>query len=144
MTARLTALHEHYRKNQYNHRVVFGEPIRRVRRGWRSRYAVFATGQVFGYERWLADKYGTQIWTFTIGRAVSGGHFTRLPGIKPGADIWVTAKGKTQVKRLFTALDAIKKAGLKPEDICEHRWRSISLMLGPNGDPLGVVRSWTC
>ena len=144
MTARRTAIHEHYRKKRYNHRLVFGQPLRHVRRGWHSRFAVFATGQVFGYERWSADKYGTQLWTLTIGRAVQGGCFTRMPGIKPGADIWVAAKGKTQVKRLFLAIDAMKKAGLKPEDICEHRWRNIGLMLGPNGDPAGVVRSWTC
>ena len=144
MSARLTALHEHYRKKRYNHRVVFGQPLRRVRRGWRSRYAVFAAGQVFGYERWLANQYGTQVWTLAIGKAVQGGHHTRMPGIKPGAEIWVMAKGKTQVKRLFTALDAMKKAGIKPEDVYEHRWRNIGLMLGPNGDPAGVVRSWTC
>ena len=144
MSARLTALHEHYRKKRYNHRVVFGQPLRRVRRGWRSRYAVFAAGQVFGYERWLANQYGTQVWTLTIGKAVQSGDHTRMPGIKPGAEIWVMAKGKTQVKRLFTALDAMKKAGIKPEDVCEHRWRNIGLMLGPNGDPAGVVRSWTC
>jgi len=144
VSARLTALHEHYCKKRYNHRVVFGQPLRRVRRGWRSRYAVFAAGQVFGYERWLANQYGTQVWTLTIGKAVQAGHHTRMPGIKPGAEIWVMAKGKTQVKRLFTALDAIKKAGIKPEDVCEHRWRSIGLMLGPNGDPAGVVRSWSC
>ena len=67
-----------------------------------------------------------------------------MPGLKPGADIWVMAKGETQVKRLFKALDAIKKAGLKPESICEHRWRSIGVMLGPNGDFEGVIRSWAC
>jgi len=144
VSARLTALHEHYSKKRYNHRVVFGRPLRRVRRGWRSRYAVFAAGQVFGYERWFANQYGTQVWTLCIGKAVQGGYFTRLPGIKPGADIWVLAKGKTQVKRLFSALDAMKEAGIKPEDVCEHRWRNIGLMLGPNGDPAGVVRSWTC
>lgn len=144
MNARLTALHEHYHKKRYNHRVVFGQPLRRIRRGWRSRFAVFAAGQVFGYERWLADKYGTQAWTFYIGRAVSEGHFMRIPGIKPGADIWLTAKGKTQVKKLFLALDAMKKANINPEDVCEHRWRNIQLMLGPNGDPEGVVRSWSC
>jgi hypothetical protein len=144
VSSRLTALHEHYRKKRYNHRVVFGQPVRRVRRGWRSRYAVFATGQVFGYERWFANQYGTQAWTFTVGKAVQSGHYTRMPGIKPGAEIWVMAKGKTQVKRLFTALDAMKKAGIKPEDVCEHRWRNIGLMLGPNGDPAGVVRSWMC
>jgi len=44
----------------------------------------------------------------------------------------------------LVSLDAIKKAGIKPEDVCEHRWRSIGLMLGPNGDPAGVVRSWSC
>ena len=144
MSSRLTAVHEHYRKKRYNHRVVFGQPVRRVRRGWRSRYAVFEAGQVFGYERWFANQYGTQAWTFTVGKAVQDGHHTRVPGIKPGAQIWVMAKGKTQVKRLFTALDSMKKAGIKPEDVCEHRWRNIGLMLGPNGDPAGVVRSWTC
>lgn len=144
MSARLTALHEHYRKKRYNHRVVFGEPIRRVRRGWHSQYAVFATGQVFGYERWFADKYGTQDWTFHIGRAATAGRFVRVPGIKPGADIWLSVKGKTQITRLFEAIDAMKKAGFKPEEICEHRWRDIGIMLGPNGDPTAVIRSWTC
>lgn len=144
MKARRTALHEHYRKKRYNHRVVFGRPLRRVRRSWRSRYAVFEAGEIFGYERWLADQYGTQIWTITIGQAVEGGHFTRSPGIKPGADIWLTATGEAQVKKLFTALDAMKKAKIKPEHVEERRWRDIQLMLGPNGDPAGVVRSWTC
>ncbi len=144
MSARLTALHEHYRKKRYNHRVLFGHPIRLVRRGWRSRYAVFAAGQVFGYERWGADKFGMQDWTIYIGSTVQSGYFTRVPGIRPGADIWLTAKGKTQVRKLFSALDLMKKSGIAPEDINEYRWRDMQIMLGPNGDPLGLVRSWAC
>ena len=144
MSGRRTALHEHFRQKRYNHRVIFGQPLRRIRRGWRSRYAVFKSGQVFGYERWLADKYGTQLWTVYVGRTVQAGYFTKVPGIQPGADIWLIAKGRAQVEKLFSALDAMKKAGLEPEDITEHRWRDMQIMLGPNGDPLSLVKSWSC
>lgn len=144
MSARLTAVHEHYRKKRYNHRVIFGSPMRYVRRGWRSRLAIFEAGQVFGYERWLADKYGTQHWIMVIGRAVQGGAFATLSGIKPGLDIWVRVTGKTKVKRLLAIIDVLKSAGHAPENVSEHRWRHLGLMLGPKDDPAQEIASWSC
>lgn len=140
----LTLLHERYRKNRINSRVIFGQPVRHVRRGWHSKHAVFQPEQVFGYERWSGNKFGTQHWSIHVGQAVRSGYCTRLPGIRPGADIWLTANGKAQVQKFFIALDEMNKHGLNPEYISEHRWRDLQLMLGPNGAPANLVWSWAC
>lgn len=119
----LTAVILSYRKNRHNHRLLFGTPRLRVRRGWRRELAAFATGDVFGYERWQADKYGTQDWSIRVCRASGGGPVAAIPGINPGAEILLEAQGKTRVKRCFAALDELKWSGVCLADWPDFRWR---------------------
>ena len=62
-----------YRKSRINHRLRFGSPVNEVRLGWHRKLAVFQPGQIFGYERWRADQYGTQDWRFFVLQAKARG-----------------------------------------------------------------------
>lgn len=121
--ARLTVVIVSYRKNRRNNRIVFGEPQMEIRRGWRRRIAAFAPGVVFAYERWRGDRYGTQDWRLFICEAKAGGAIVKIPGVLPGADVLLAAKGKTRVKRVFAAMDAMRGAFGPFETIPPWRWR---------------------
>lgn len=123
--ARLTAVIVSYRKNRRNHRIVFGTPVTEIRRGWRRKIAVFAPGAVFAYERWRGDAYGTQDWRLFICEAKKSGAVARIPGVLPGADILLAAKGKTRVKRVFAGMDAMRGAFGPIETIPPWRWRRL-------------------
>jgi hypothetical protein len=140
---RLTLALIQYRKNRINYRLLFAQPRHLVRRGWHRRMATFSAGQVFGYERWTANKYGTQSWSIAVCCAAVDRRVTRLPGIQPGADVWLHAPGKTQVKRVFSAIDAMKRVGLSPESVTEYRWRELHNCIVSSGDPASLVASWT-
>lgn len=122
---KLTAVIVSYRKNRKNHRIVFGEPQMEIRRGWRRKIAAFAPGAVFAYERWRGDRYGTQEWRLFICEAQAGGAIAKIPGVLPGADVLVAAKGKTRVKRAFAAMDVIGRAFGPLETIPAWRWRRL-------------------
>lgn len=123
--ARLTAVIVSYRKNRRNHRIIFGEPQVEIRRGWRRKIAAFAPGAVFAYERWRGDRYGTQDWRLFICEATAAGAVAKIPGVSPGADILLVAKGKTRVKRVFTAMDVMRGAFGPLEAIRPWRWRRL-------------------
>ena len=115
-----------YRKNRFNHRLIFGEPALKIRRGWRREFAAFTPGRIFGYERWRANKYGTQDWRLFVCEAVNGGAITRLPGIHPGARLLASASGKSRVTRLFTAFDDLKNAYGALDLTPPERWRVVA------------------
>lgn len=132
-----------YRKNRINHRLLFGQPQHLIRRGWHRRMAGFTSGQVFGYERWTANKYGTQSWSIAVCCAAVGRRVTRLPGIQPGADVWLHARGKTQVKRVFRAIDAMQQISFLPESVTKYRWRELHNCIVSGDDPVPLVAGWT-
>ena len=140
----LTLVAEVYRKKRLNHRVLFGTPVKSVRRGWRRKFAAFEPGQVFGYERWIANKYGTQQWSILIGRSLSEGKAGRVEGVTPGADILLFVKGKTQVLRTLAVLDILKDSALGPSDISAARWRALHNLIISGGDPAYLLKSWLC
>jgi len=115
-----------YRKNRHNHRLLFGAPEMRVRRGWRREIAGFLPGSLFAYERWRGDKYGTQDWRIFICKASVQGRVTAIPGIEPGAILLASAVGKTRVKRLLSAMDELKKTTETDlQNVSEARWRLV-------------------
>ena len=114
-----------YRKRRHNHRIVFGAPVLEIRRDWHRRIAAFEPEQIFGYERWQANQYGTQDWRFFVCRALYQGALTRIPGIMPGAEILLSAIGKTQVKRALQAIDHLRNDGDVLASVAPHKWRTI-------------------
>lgn len=142
-TERFTLVLIQYRKNRLNYRLLFGQPQHLIRRGWHRRMAAFQPRKVFGYERWRANKFGTQSWSIAVCCAAVDRRMTRLSGIQPGADIWLHARGKTQVKRVFSAIDAMKRVGLSPESVTEYRWRELHNCIMSGGDSAPIVAGWT-
>jgi hypothetical protein len=140
---RLTLLLIQHRENRINHRLLFGQPRYFIRRGWHRRMAAFQQDEVFGYERWTANKYGTQSWSIAVCCAAVDRRVTRLPGIQPGADVWLHARGKKQVKRVFSAIDAMEQSHLSPVSVNEYRWRELHNCIVSGGDPASLVASWT-
>lgn len=121
----LTAVILSFRKNRVNNRLLFGTPYDTIRRGWHRHFALFLPGSVFGYERWRANHYGTQDWRLIVAKAVQPGALTHCPGIRPGANIWLDARGATRVRRAFTCLDTLKNQHASLEIVPEHLWRDI-------------------
>ena len=144
MSERYTLAEVRYRKYRINHRILFGEPERYIRRDWKLRLAAFLPGQVFGYERWMANGYGTQAWSIVVCRATDTDSFTTYPGLFPGADIWLQAVGLTRVKRVFSALDCLRDARLPPENLPERRWRALHLANQQAQDLVPIVERWSC
>lgn len=114
-----------YRKNRINHRLLFGEPSFIVRRGWRRSLACFCPNRIFGYERWRGDQYGTQDWRLYICLTVGEGAVTSAPGILPGADLLLAARGKTRVKQAFSTFGALNHEFGKLENVPPAHWRRI-------------------
>jgi len=138
----LTLVAESYRKNRRNHRILFGSTVKKVRRGWRRKFAAFEPDQIFGYERWTGNKYGTQNWSILIGRTLQEPSEHVAEGITPGVDILLHVKGKIQVLRTLAVLDIIRGSSSELDDITPARWRMMHNLIVGGGDPAYLLASW--
>ena len=121
----LTLVTVSWRKKRRNHRLLFGAPCGMARLDWRRSVAAFQPGQVFGYERWRAGKYGTEDWRIAVLEACRPGAETcRYPGVKPGAKALFRVSGVARCKRFLTLLDTIQKEG-DPAAITPMDWTLI-------------------
>ncbi len=84
--------------------VLAGE-LRRVKLRKSQKLYAFGVGQVFGYIRWKANKYGTVDWRLYICQASLSGQVTRVPGIIPGAKVLLSVHGNRVFYR-YADLDA--------------------------------------
>lgn len=141
-TENLTLVAEVYRKNRRNDRVLFGSTAKIVRRGWRRKFMAFEPNQIFGYEQWSGNKYGTQSWSILIARTVSTKTGQSVKGITPGVDILLHVKGKIQVLRTLAVLDIIRGSSLELDDISAERWRMMHNLIVGGGDPAYLLADW--
>ena len=108
-----------------NDRVRFGAPVSERIIDRRCRVDLFAPGAVFGYVQWRANRYGTEHWRLWVVQALRPGERAQtIPGIAPGAHIWLSAGGVTQVTRALSLIDAIEKQALDPSSLPESYWRT--------------------
>jgi len=142
MTARnRTAVILSYRKSRRNHRLLFGEPEQEIRCGWHRKLAIFAPKKVLGYERWEANSYGTQRWQITVCRTVGSGSVTQIPGIIPGAQLFLNVQGKTKVRRFMECLDWIKAQRIDPKNVSDRQWMDLhnALKSGGKADIISTI-----
>ena len=110
MSDELTLVLMAWRKRRTNHRLLFGKPIKQIRLDWQRSLAAFKPGDIFAYERWNANKYGTQFWSISIVQAGSvGDELTALAGINPGAKLLAQRRGSDACKSFFSVLDAMRR-----------------------------------
>ena len=125
MTRSLTRATHLFLDGKVKDRVRFGRPSAERIIDRRCRVELFAPAQVFGYVQWRANRFGTELWRFWVLRA--GGPGERLetvPGIAPGAHIWVALAGQARVGRALELVDAIEAQGLDPALVPESYWRT--------------------
>lgn len=127
-----------YRKRRMNHRIRFGKPRVSVRRGWRHRLDGFAPGQIFGYIRWSADRFGTKDWRLYVLRACrAGAVISRVPGILPGAELLLSVVGTTRTRRVLRHLDALEKRVGDLSRVSPACWRRLGNAVETNA-PLAL------
>lgn len=108
-----------------NDRVRFGTPAADRIIDRRCRVELFAPGAVFAYVQWRANRYGTEHWRLWVLQAArSGERAETVPGIAPGAHIWLSTGGTTKVTRVLTLIDAIEAQALDPASLPESYWRT--------------------
>ena len=109
-----------------NDRLRFGAPQDRVLLDRRRALAVFRPGALFGYLRWTANEFGTQIGSMLVGRtARPGAPITRLQGVRPGAEILLQLSGAARVKRILKHLDALETSGFALQEISPAYYRHL-------------------
>ena len=141
----LTVVTEQYRKNRQNHRLLFGMPTRSIRLDWHRKMQVFKPGHVFGYERWSGNRHGTQAWSIVVCRTASGGRsLTRLPGILPGVDVYLHAKGRVQCERVFAMLDGLQSDDIDPSAVSARHWRAVQMAISMGTETPQFVEGLSC
>lgn len=118
-----TRVEIHYLPEFLNHWVRFGEPRHWQDRDRRRAFAFFGAGQVFGYVRWEANEYGTQLWRLFVVRA-GGDIFPlhRIPGVTPGAEILLDLRGTDRVKKVLAVIDGLEELDLEPSEVSPDYW----------------------
>jgi hypothetical protein len=109
-----------------NHWLRFGTPDVEHRLDRRRALAFFRPGRLFGYVRWSANAYGTQIWRLSIVRSASpGDDIRRIEGIAPGGTVLLSAVGKARVKRALQQIDALERDGFDPTEVSPAYFRHV-------------------
>ncbi|MBO6690206.1 MAG: DUF2840 domain-containing protein [Henriciella sp.] len=139
MSDELTIVLMAWRKRRTNHRLLFGKPIKQIRLDWQRSLAVFNPGDIFAYERWEANKFGTQFWSISIAQAGGvGDELIALAGVKPGAKLLAQRRGSDACKSFFSVLDMMREH----QPLCRYQpaeWRVIGHRMNAGINPKYVL-----
>jgi hypothetical protein len=104
----------------------FGNPARIVQLDRWRRCAVFLPASIFCRIRWESNEYGTTRWQLMVMQACTPlDAVQRIPGIRPGARILLSAEGERQVQAVLPLIDAIEAQGIDPIDVSPAYWRTL-------------------
>ncbi len=129
-----------WRKKRRNHRLIFGRPAKLIRLDWQRSIAVFKPGDIFAYERWEANKFGTQHWSISVLQAASNGEAViAYPGVKPGAHILARRHGSNACRAFFILFDILRKTG-EIESVGKTNWQVIGHRLNAGTRPNYILK----
>ncbi len=124
--SRLVAVKCEFVRDTVNHRLRFGRPVMSVKLRKSQKLCVFSQGQVFGYIRWKANKYGTIDWRLYICQVAMSARVTKIPGIIPGATILLSVHGLVAMQRMLKRIDSLEtQSGGALETITPAYWRHL-------------------
>ncbi|BCN39730.1 hypothetical protein ALDI51_30490 [Alicycliphilus denitrificans] len=105
----------------------FGEPARIIRLDRWRRCAVFLPNAVLCRVRWQANDYGTVRWQLMVMQACTPlDAAQRIPGVQPGARLFLHAEGENQVRAVLERIDAIEALGITPSAASPAYWRTLA------------------
>jgi hypothetical protein len=109
-----------------NHWLRFGIPDLDYDLDRRRAIACFKPNRIFGYVRWIANDYGTQVWRFDVLKTVGECQpLTRIEGVHPGGEILLKASGKTKVTQALSLIDSLEESGFDPTEVSECYFRQV-------------------
>lgn len=104
----------------------FGVPDEQHDLDRRRSVAFFRSKRVFGYVRWSANEYGTQVWCFTVVRTEEPSCcLSRVKGVHPGAEVLLAATGNAKVKHALLQIDALESDRFEPADVSPAYYRHV-------------------
>ena len=106
--SKLVAVKCEFVRDRVNDRLRFGAPEMSITLCKSQKLYAFSIGQVFGYIRWKANKYGTIDWRLYICQASLSGQITRVPGIIPGAEVLLSVHGNIAMQRMLKQIDRLE------------------------------------
>ena len=125
MSQSLTRVTVLFLRDRVNDRVRFGKPAGERIIDRHCKLDLFAPGAVFSYVQWRANPYGTEHWRLWVLQAATPGERTEtVPGVAPGAHIWLSTAGTAPVTRALALVDAIEAKALDPTSLPERYWRT--------------------
>lgn len=136
MSDRLTCVQIEFYPEFANHWLRFGEPDHWLDLDRRRALAAFKPGRLFGYVRWRANEYGTQVWRFTIAQSATPSvPLTRVEGVDPGGEVLLRVTGKAKVTRALVQIDVLEAAGFEPAQASLSYYRHVQNQLA-TGRPI--------
>lgn len=104
----------------------FGRPACEHRIDQHRRRFGFASGSVFGVNRWASNDFGTILSRFDILCAVHAGETIQtLPFLHPGGALLLSTHGWPKVERVLQTIDAIEALGIDTADVAPDYWRHV-------------------
>ena len=126
----LTLVQGKFVRGRCNHRLRFGVPEYEMRLDKSRTVYAFQPQQTFGYIRWQANSFGTTDWRLYVCQTRGAGRISRLPGIRPGADILLNIHGTEAMKSALRQIDRLEKdAGGALDNVPASYWRQMQLAL---------------
>lgn len=116
----------HFLRDRLNYWLRFGAPIAEQISDRRRSTADFKSGQCFGYIRWQANAYGTELWRLYVLRAGRPGDIlSKVPGVAPGAEILLCLDGAKRVTQALDAIAQIEQISVDPPAVAPDYWRHL-------------------
>ena len=122
----LTFVELTWNEGQIEQWVRFGHPVCEERIDHHRLRFGFASGAVFGVNRWAANAYGTVLSRFDILQAAKPGTpLQTLPYLRPGGTLLLSTHSWPKVEGVLQTIDAIETLGIDPADASPDYWRHL-------------------
>jgi hypothetical protein len=124
------------------HRLAFGHPVAERVIDAEHRVILFSPGSTFSVIRWASNDYGSIITRIEILRAARAGEsYTRVPFMRPGAELLLRVSGWSDVQRTIQIIDAVQATNTDPADAAPDYWLHVGNRLAAGDRPRAYSRA---
>ncbi len=137
----LTEVELYWLEGRIERWIRFGREVEERILDRRRRVLAFAPDAVFAFVRWASNDHGMLVSRIDILRAVRAGEArTTIPGVTPGAEVFLRLSGWPRVQRVLSAIDEVDALGVDPTDIDPNHWRHVHNRLAAGLEPRPYTR----
>lgn len=145
MPSFMTAVEQRYLENQCNHRVLHGRPeseeIISSSSGATYKKLLFLPNNIVFYERWTRNNFGTTLWEiFAFKTSEPLREIQSIPGVHPGAELYLHVSGKDKAKKALAFLDQLSTQSLDPCGLSEAHIRALNIRIQTGCDLSAILK----